>query len=311
MSTLKFIDIKANLTNSQFSGVYKLSCWNPPTQIHKPDVQHVLERSWDAGLQKIIICALDLAESKKALRIAKSDNRLFTTVGCAPTRCSQFEENGEPDLYLQQLKDLIALGKEKVVAVGECGLNCDVCYNHPINIQLKYFEVQVQLSKLFNLPLIIYSQGDSAPKMLLDIIRKYPGLKGVIHSFDSTIDMMRKFIDAGFYIGLDTWSFRSEETIKIVKRIPTDKMLFQTNCPDRVIHRSFPAYWHVSRENLELLTTKRRKWRPDFMVTGRSEPCNIKQILDMAAFVTNMNKNDLAEQVYCNTTRLFNFGENT
>ncbi|XP_072391413.1 deoxyribonuclease TATDN1-like isoform X2 [Diabrotica undecimpunctata] len=171
MSILKFIDIKANLTHSQFSGAYKCCFRHPPTQIHKPDVKHVLERSWDAGLQKIIICALDLAESKKALRIAKSDNRLFTTVGCAPTRCLQFEENGEPDLYIQQLKDVIVLGKEKVVAVGECGLNCDMYYYNPINIQLKYFEVQVQLSQVFNLPLIIYSQGDSAPKMLLDIIR--------------------------------------------------------------------------------------------------------------------------------------------
>ncbi|CAG9838128.1 unnamed protein product [Diabrotica balteata] len=311
MSTLKFIDIKANLTNSQFSGAYKCCFRDPPTQIHKPDVKHVLERSYDAGLQKIIICALDLAESKKALRIAKRDSRLFTTVGCAPTRCLQFEENGEPDLYLQQLKDVIALGKKKVVAVGECGLNCDVYYYYPINLQLKYFEVQVQLSQLFNLPLIIYSQGDSAPGMLLNILRKYPGTRGVIHFFDSTIEMTRTFIDKGFYIGLDTWSFREEQTIEIVKRIPVDKMLFQTNCPDRVINRTFPAYCHVSRENLELLTIKKRKWRPDFMVTGRSEPCNIRQILDMAAFVTNRNKNELAEQVYCNTTRLFNFGENT
>ncbi|XP_072391414.1 deoxyribonuclease TATDN1-like [Diabrotica undecimpunctata] len=300
MTTFKLIDVNANLTHIEYSGCYGAYS----TRIHKPDLPQVLERSWEAGLQKIIICPKDLNESRKGLKIAESDKRLFCTIGCAPENCLQFEENEDTDLYVQQIKDLIALGKEKVVAIGEC------CFadrtDNPFNLQLKWFKIQLQLSKSFNLPLIISSNGNYAHQFLLRTLRPFPNLKGVIYCLDPTVDIIKRFVDAGFYIGLDIWSFLSEETIEAIKIIPLDKIIFQTNCPRRSILRFSPAYPHISRQNLhELLITKKENWSPGFMVTDRNEPCNIRQILDMAAFVTKTNKSDLAEQVYQNTMRLF------
>lgn len=47
------------------------------------------------------------------------------TVGCHPTRCSEFEKYKEgPEAYFSALKGFLThpIAKNKIVAVGECGL---------------------------------------------------------------------------------------------------------------------------------------------------------------------------------------------
>ena len=121
-----------NFTDSVYAGVYRDSVKHPD------DRKKVLERAWNVGVSKIIItgtlkcteCAHFVAgniqEAKEALELARTDARLYSTVGVHPTRCSEFLE-GNPE---EMMKELIAIGKEgkaekKIVAVGEFGLDYD------------------------------------------------------------------------------------------------------------------------------------------------------------------------------------------
>lgn len=63
------IDIGANLTDSMFSGVYSGS------KKHPDDLDLVLKRAWQQGLQKIIITVGTLSEADKALKIANKDGK--------------------------------------------------------------------------------------------------------------------------------------------------------------------------------------------------------------------------------------------
>ena len=61
--------------------------------------------------------------------------RLFATVGCHPTRCKDFLPDAEA--YLQSLRDLISKNADKVVAIGECGLDYDRLNFCDKDVQLK------------------------------------------------------------------------------------------------------------------------------------------------------------------------------
>ena len=89
------------------------------------DMEAMLERCRAAGVKSMILTGGSLHESKEALELA-SQLGFYATVGCHPTRSSQFDQfRGGPVAYLEELDKLIAAnlaGKGRVVAVGECGL---------------------------------------------------------------------------------------------------------------------------------------------------------------------------------------------
>ena len=60
-----FLDIGVNLTDTMYQGEY-----HGKTK-HQPDLDKVLERSWQNGLEKMIITGGSLEDAKKALEVAK------------------------------------------------------------------------------------------------------------------------------------------------------------------------------------------------------------------------------------------------
>jgi TatD DNase family protein len=118
---LAIADIGANLTDAMFKGIYHgKTC-------HPGDLSSVLKRSFNSGLEKLIITGGDLKESEKALSLCYLDERLYCTVGCHPTRCLEFEtfpSSHSSESYYHNLLALAKLGIQqgKVVACGECGL---------------------------------------------------------------------------------------------------------------------------------------------------------------------------------------------
>lgn len=67
----------------------------------------------------------------------------------------------------------------------------------------RYLELQLKLYEEFELPLFLHCR--SAAQDLYEILLKYDGLTGVVHSFDGTLEEAKKFLNLGLYIGLNGW----------------------------------------------------------------------------------------------------------
>lgn len=227
-------------------------------------------------------------------------------MGCHPTRCGQFETSPDgPDGYLQRLGEQIELNRSKVVALGECGLDYDRTKFCAPEVQRKYFEKQLTLAAKYRLPLFLHCRNafDDFWSIIERNSEAIAATGGVVHSFDGTLEQAKRFIDFGFYIGINGCSLKTEEQLRCVAQLPAERILIETDCPWCGIRNSH-AGAKLYRTQFPVVK-KKEKWTADSLIDGRYEPAQIVQVLEVLAAIRQTEATDLANQIYKNTNDLF------
>lgn len=149
-------------------------------------------------------------------------------MGTHPTRCNDFEKTN-PEEYFNKLCSEIEENRGKIIAVGEMGLDYARLHFCEKDIQKKYFEKQLLLTEQFNLPAFLHCRNsfDDFFDIITRNIEKLPK-KGVIHSFDGTLIEAEKLISLGFYIGINGCSLKTDENLKVVSALPSNKIMIET-----------------------------------------------------------------------------------
>ncbi|KAK9153367.1 hypothetical protein Sjap_000847 [Stephania japonica] len=293
-------DIAVNFTDTMFKGIYH------GKQCHVADVSAVLSRAWNAGVERIIVTGGSLEESKEALAIAETDGRLFCTVGVHPTRCKEFEDSGDPEKYFQNLISLARKGVEKgkVVAIGECGLDYDRLQFCSAEIQKKYFEKQFELASAMKLPMFLHMRAAAAD--FCDILARHKDKfsSGVAHSFTGSAEDRDKLLSfSNLYIGVNGCSLKSSENLEVVREIPVERLMIETDSPYCEIKNTHAG---ISLVKSVWPAKKKEKHDPNCIVKGRNEPCLIRQVLEVLAGCKGVDDiNQLSKIIYHNTCRVF------
>jgi len=231
------------------------------------DGDEVIRRALDKKIWMINVGS-QLDTSRRAVELASQYKYgLYAAIGLHPihlfeTRVDEGEvsfnsraESFDSSKYQSMIENDVL---SKIVAVGEIGLDY---YHEPREsldpesfkyknnktdggwkqVQKKALKQQLKFAYDNKLPVILHCRGSKDDPLgayndLFDIIKSYSSecLRGVVHCFGGNVEIAQRFIDMGFYVGFTgiiTFGRNADLVREVVKAIPLDKILVETDCP--------------------------------------------------------------------------------
>lgn len=200
------------------------------------DLDEVIKRATDAGVEKIINTGTSLESSKRAVELASKYENLYAIVGIHPHHADKLTNGWENEL------ENIAKN-EKVLAIGEIGLDY---YSYASNgivdpkIQKEVFLTQIKLANKMNLPLQIHNRqaGEDVIEILLNHKSYLLNSPGMFHCFAGSREVLKSALQMGFYIGFDgniTYDGiakgESVELSTLCQLTPLDRIVTETDAP--------------------------------------------------------------------------------
>lgn len=202
------------------------------------DYDEVIQKAFKAGITRIINVGTKIDSSKRAVELAKQYENLYAIVGVHPHHADKVELGSNWPSELEKLAR-----HEKVVAIGECGMDF---YSYKSNgivsssLQKEVFEAQIELAYRLKLPLQIHNRH--AGKEVIEILTHHKSLlgnpPGMFHCMSGNFELLKSALQMGFYIGFDgniTYPglapLEDTDLKDLVKETPLDRLLIETDSP--------------------------------------------------------------------------------
>jgi TatD DNase family protein len=188
------------------------------------DRDQVLQRAREAGVGCVLVPAVDLESSRRAVALAEQHAELRAAVGVHPNRAGDFDAE-----TLAELRDLAQ--HPKVDAIGEIGIDL---YRQSVTLdkQRQAFQAQLELAGEMARPAIIHDR-DAHAEVLAGLSQSAPSAGVVLHSFSGDAAMAEQAVAAGYYLGVDgPLTYKKNETLRaIFREAPLERILIETDAP--------------------------------------------------------------------------------
>lgn len=157
------------------------------------DRDQILNELRNNGVIGILNCTASYESLKTTDKLTKDYDFINGALGIHPENADEFKEN-----TLDEIREYIR-NNNKIVAIGEIGLDYYWDENPPKEVQKEVFRSQMKLAEELELPVVIHDRD--AHQDTLEIIKEYPDVTGVVHCFSGSVEFAQECIKLGYYIG--------------------------------------------------------------------------------------------------------------
>jgi len=237
------------------------------------DLENVISRAQQVGVEKMVVIGWDKASSKLAIELAEQYDFIYAVIGFHPENVFDIDD--------KVLYETLELCKHpKVVGIGEIGLDYHWTKEpDKREIQKQFFIKQIDFANEHHLPISIHNRDAFADT--LSILKEHkPLYGGVMHCYAGSVENLNDIINLNLYIGLGgPVTFTNAKTPKeVATEVPLDRLVVETDCPYLSPH---PLRGTVN------------------------EPANISLVVDEIARLRDMSKKHLLDALYQNSCKLF------
>ena len=189
------------------------------------DLELVMQRAFEIGVEKFIFPAIDSSYSKKMLDIKnKYPDNIFLMSGLHPV---YVKEN-----YKEELEKVsLSLNNHKFIAIGEIGI--DLYWDKTfLKQQQDAFEYQIRLAIANDLPIVIHSRESFDEIFEILDNENCKKLRGVFHCFTGSMNQAKRAIDLGFKLGIGgVVTFKNGGLDKFIDQINLEHIVLETDSP--------------------------------------------------------------------------------
>lgn len=227
-------------------------------------------RARAAGVQAQVLAAVSARLWPKLKAVAADYPGLYPCYGLHPAWLAEHRPE-----HLDHLVDWLT--RERPVAIGECGLDGYLPDLDP-DLQAEYFAGQLRLARRHDLPVVIHARH--AVDHVIKLVRRFTGVRGVVHSFSGSTDQARRLLDLGILLSFGgPLTYPKATRLRgLIRYLPLDGFLLETDSPDQ------PLSTHPGQRN---------------------EPAYLAEVLACVAELRNADPVDIAAATTANARRLF------
>lgn len=216
---------------------------------YEVDLQEVIDRAQAEKVTNMVVVGFDRKTITRAMELVEKYDFLYAAVGWHPVDAIDMTEED-----LAWIEDLAS--HEKVVAIGEMGLDYH-WDKSPKEIQKEVFRKQIQLAKKVKLPIVIHNRDATADVVQILKEEDAKEVGGIMHCFTGSLEVAKECMEMNFYISFGgPVTFKNAKKPKeVVKEIPMEKLLIETDCPYLTPHpyrgkRNEPGYVRLVAEQI-------------------------------------------------------------